>query len=268
MSDASEPVVRSEPGRVCRITLNRPDARNAVSAEMLDGLRRALGDAAVDPACRVVLLAGAGRDFCAGADIGELQAAREGAAAIEYGRSFEDALAAIGDQPQPVIAAIHGSALGAGCQIAVAADLAVAAEDARIGIPSGRLGVVINYENVERLVMAVGPKRAGEILLAARTLSGSEAAAWGLVNRSVPAESVASASADLAEEVAGLAPLSVRASKRGIRAVLSGLSLDRSTEGHRAADFDMLAAAAFASGDLREGLAAFRERRPPEFTGD
>jgi enoyl-CoA hydratase/carnithine racemase len=268
MTGMPEPVVLSEPGRVWRITLNRPQARNAVSVEMLQALIRQLGEAAVDPACRVVVLAGAGRDFCAGADIGELLAAREGAAAIEYGRSFEDVLAAIGDQPQPVVAAVQGAALGAGCQITVAADLAVAAVNARIGIPSGRLGVVINYENVERLVLAVGPKRAGEILLAARTLSGSEAAAWGLVNLAVPEEGLPSAAAGLAEEVAGLAPLSVRASKRGIRAVLAGMSMERATEGHRAADFDMMAAAAFASRDLLEGITAFRERRTPEFEGD
>ncbi|MGH2722768.1 MAG: enoyl-CoA hydratase/isomerase family protein [Actinomycetota bacterium] len=260
-------LIRSEPGRVWRLVLDRPEARNAVSGPMLEELGRALGDAAADPEARVVVLTGEGSDFCAGADLAELDEAAGGRGGVEYGRAFEEVLAGIGDHPVPVLAAVHGAALGAGCQLAVACDLVVAAEDARIGIPSARLGIVINFENIERLVMAVGPKRASEILFTGRALSGREAAEWGLVNEAVPPGSVAERLDEVAEAIAAAAPLSVRGAKRGIREVLARLSLDRETEGFRVADFDMMAAEAFASEDLREGIRAFRERRRPDFRG-
>ena len=260
-------MIRSKPGRVWRLVLDRPDARNAVSAPMLMELGRALGDAAADPDARVVVLSGEGSDFCAGADLAELDEAAGGQGGVEHGRVFEEVLSAIGEHPLPVLAAIHGAALGAGCQLAVACDLAVAAEDARLGIPSARLGIVIGYENIERLVLSVGPKRAAEMLFTGRAASGTEAAAWGLVNEAVPAGDLGDRVRHLADTIADGAPMSVRGSKRGIHGVLAGLSVDRATEGFRVADFDLMAAEAFASEDLREGIRAFREHRPPEFRG-
>jgi enoyl-CoA hydratase/carnithine racemase len=260
-------LVRTEPGPVWRVVLNRPGTRNAVSEAMLLELRRALDEAGVDRDARVVVLTGEGPDFCAGADLTELEAAAGGPDGLEYGRPLEEVLRAIGKHPLPVIAEIRGSALGAGCQLAVACDLAVAASDARLGIPSSRLGVVIGFENVERLVLSVGPKRAADILVAGRTVSGQEAASWGLVNEAVPPEQLAARVTELADSVAAGAPLSVRASKRGIRAALERLSLDRTAEGFRVADFDMMAADALVSEDLREGIRALRERRSPRFRG-
>lgn len=250
-----------------RLTLNRPEARNAVSTPMMEELLPALGDAAADPEARVVHLGGEGPDFCAGADFAELEAARDGPGALEYGRALEEVLAAVGDHPLPVVAVVHGAALGAGCQIAVACDLAVAATDATLGIPSSRLGILVNFENVQRLVLAVGSKRAAEMLFTGRSLSGEEAAAWGLVNQAVDPARLRERAEELAEDLASAAPLSVRGSKRGIRAVLANLGIDRATEGFRVADFDMMAGEAFASEDLREGIRAFRERRRPEFRG-
>jgi len=251
-------LVRSTPGAVWRITLDRPEARNAVTASMLGELTAELGRAAADPSARVVLLTGEGKDFCAGADLDELEAAAGTEGSVGYALPLEGALDAIVEHPLPVVAGIQGAALGAGCQIAVAADLVVAAEDARLGIPSARLGVVMGFENVRRLVDAVGPARAREMLLAARIVTGAQAAAWGLVNEAVPANGLASRSLELAGEAAGGAPLSVRASKRGIRLALRGAGPE---------EFDMMAAEAMASGDLREGIRAFRERRPPRFDG-
>ena len=261
------PFVRSEPGRVWRITIDRPQARNAVSEPMLSEIGAALGDAAADPDVRIVVLRGEGDHFCAGADLGEIDDATGGPGGFRYEHAFEEVLAAIGDHPVPVMAVIQGAALGAGCQIAVACDLAIAATDAKIGIPSSRLGIVINFENVQRLVLSVGPKRAAEVLFTGQAVSGETAAAWGLVNEAVAPDGLTARAEELAEGIASAAPLSVRGSKRGIRAVLQKLSIDRETEGYRVADFDMMAADAFSSDDLKEGVRAFRERRKPEFEG-
>ena len=261
-----EALIRVErEGATVTVLLARPDRRNAVSLAMLDELVQALGDLAAQPDLRAVVLGGEGPDFCAGADLTELTSARP--PDFDFARSFETALNAIVDLPVPVIARIQGAALGAGCQIAVACDLAVAAEDARFGIPSSRLGIVVNFENIERLVLSVGRKRAGEILFTGRLISGTEAAAWGLVNEAAPTEDLNARVGALAGSIAEAAPLSVRGSKRAIGAVLRGLSLDRSTEGHRVADFDMMAAEALASEDLQEGIRAQRERRQPRFKG-
>jgi len=254
-------------GPLARVVLERPEQRNAVSFAMLAELGAVLTQLATDEEARVVVLSGEGPDFCAGADFAELSEARASSSGLQYGGAFEEVLRAIATHPVPVIAQVQGAALGAGCQLTVACDLAVAAEDARLGIPSARLGIVINYENVERLVLAVGPKRAGEILFTGRVVSGTEAAQWGLINRAVPAEDLTARTEELALTVAEAAPLAVRGSKRGIAVVLEGLSLNRFSEGHRVADFEMMAAEAFASDDLAEGIRAFRERRKPRFEG-
>ena len=262
-----EDAVRSEPGVVWRLTLHRPDARNAISPAMRRGLLHALGEAAGDPACRVVTITGAGANFSAGADLDDLAAAVEGDGGMDYVRSFDELLLAVEHQPQPVIAGVVGEALGAGCLLVLACDLAIAAADARLGIPATRLGVVVSFEMVERVVSATGSKRAAELLESGHEVSGEAAAAWGLVNRAVPATEVHDAVEAMARRVASRAPLAVRASKRGIRAVGEHRGLDRFTEGHRVADFDMMAAEAMTGDDIREGLAALRERRRPEFRG-
>ena len=232
---------------------------------MLEELVSAFGDLAVQPEVRAVILAGEGQDFCAGADFGEITIMRP--PGFDYGRTFEEAVAAIADHPVPVIAQVQGAALGAGCQISVGCDLAVAAEDARFGIPVAKLGLLINFENIQRLVLAVGSKRAGEILFAGRQLSGREAAEWGLVNEAVTRRALAERTESLARSIAEGAPLSIRGSKRGIRAVVEKLSVDRSAEGHRVTEYDMMTAAVFESDDLKEGIAAFKERRKPQFRG-
>jgi enoyl-CoA hydratase/carnithine racemase len=263
-------VERSDDGRVATVTLNRPEQRNALTLETLDALTDAFGGlAASSPVPPVVVLAGAGSDFCSGADLGAIDRARTGAigrAAADFDGPFRDALRAIATYPMPVVARVQGRALGGGCQLVLACDLAVAAPDAVLGIPSARLGIVIPFASVQRLVLAVGPRRSGEMLYAARTVSGVEAADWGLVTAVAGHAELDRSTHELVERVTGSAPLSVRASKRGI-----GLAIERMTqdlgEPGGTTDFDLMLAEALASEDLGEGIAAFRERRPPRFQG-
>ena len=262
-------VERSHEGRAATVTLSRPDVRNALSLPMLAELTDAFGDLAVDRQVRAVVLAGDGPDFCAGADLAELEAARSrgSAGALDFDAPFRDALRAIAAHPAPVIARVQGRALGGGCQLVLACDLAVATRDASLGIPSARLGVVIPFDSVRRLVLAIGPKRAGEVLYTARTASGDEAQAWGLVTRAVQALELDEAVDELVEHVIAGAPMSVRASKRGIALASDGTAAGREVELTGATDYDLMAANALAGEDLGEGIAAFRERRPPEFGG-
>ena len=248
------------------VVLSRPQVRNAASAAMLRELASALGRLAEEPSVRAVVLAGDGPDFCAGADLDELEAGLLAAAPGDSTEPLDAVLRAVADHPVPVIAQVQGAALGAGCQLVVACDLAVAAEDARLGIPSGRLGALIGFHSLERLVLSLGPKRAGEMLLSGRTLSGQDAAAWGIVNRAVPGAALGGETLALGRSVAEAAPISIRGSKRGIAAVVESASVHG--EGTSVpAEYERMRAAALASEDLREGVRAFRERRKPAFRG-
>lgn len=258
-------LVLVERGRVAILTLNRPDRRNALNLEIVLALQEALATLTAEEGTRCVLLRGEGKHFCAGADFGDVAAgAAEGA---RYGGGFEGLLRGVEDHPLPVVCAVQGAALGAGCQLLAAADLAVAAEDAQIGIPSARLGILLDLEKVERMVRVVGAAHTREMLLTGRALTGTEAAAWGLVTTSVKAKDVESSARALAEEVAANAPLSVRGSKAAIREVVRHGGLDRTAHAGIFAAHDEAALGALTSADVQEGLAALRERRRPGFTG-
>lgn len=226
---------------------------------MLDALRAALDAAAGDDQARCVLLQGDGDHFCAGADVGDIAAgAAEG---VRYGAVFEDLLRAIEDHPLPVVAKVQGAALGAGCQILAACDLAVAADNAVIGVPSARLGLLLDLEKIQRMTRVWGNPVVREMLLAGRNWSGSEAAEWGMVTRSVVAGALDAAARELCEAVAVCAPRSVAGSKIAINAIIRGESaLISDAHSKRALE-------ALQSEDLKEGLAALRERRTPNFQG-
>jgi enoyl-CoA hydratase/carnithine racemase len=245
------------------VTLNRPDRRNALNTEMLVGIREALEGVGDDARC--ILIRGAGKHFCAGADFSDLSAgAAEGA---RYGGGFEALLRAIEDHRLPVVCQVHGAALGAGCQMLAAADLSVAAADARIGIPSARIGILLDLEKIQRMIDIVGAARVREMLLTGREISGTEAAAWGLATKAVAPDELEAAAFQLAEQVAANAPLSVRGSKAAIREILGHGALARGSDPGVFAAHDEASLRALTSTDAQEGLAAMRERRPPGFTG-
>jgi len=257
------PILWEQLGAVGVALIDRPERRNALNAELCLELTEHV-KGALD--LRAIVIGGTGdKAFCAGADLG--RRATDTAGGLEHGGgdtfrpAFDALLDAIVEHPAPVIAAVNGAALGAGMQLAVACDIRVVAQNAKFGIPAARLGVVLTAANIRRLALLTGQGTARDVLLTARTLDIDDAEASGLVQRRA-LDAVAEAK-ELAEGIAALAPLSVRAHKRALNLVAAsgGLGDDDMRE------LEELEAAAFASDDLQEGLAAFAEKRPPVFRG-
>ena len=257
------PLVEIEAGPVATLTLDRPEARNALSIEMCDSITAALADLERRSEVRAIVIRGRGQVFCSGADF----AAVSGPGASEFLPAFEQMLEAVAHHPVPTIAAIQGAALGGGLQLATVCDFRIATLDAKLGIPSTRLGIVVNYENVERLVLLAGIAVAKEVLMTARVYSGAEALAAGLLTRTVEADQLDAAASELAERIANLAPLSVRGAKRAIDVVTRGMGEGRKRSTADVNAVDELVAGAYASEDLQEGLRAMGEKRTPRFTG-
>ncbi len=239
-------------------TIDRPERRNALNAELCVQL---LARLEAEPDLRAVVITGAGdKAFCAGADlVVRAEDASEPGGGDTFRPAFERLLDAIVDYPAPVLAAVNGPAIGAGLQLAVACDLRVSAFGATFGIPAGRLGVFLSPANVQRLAALVGQGAARDLLLTSRGLDADEAAAIGLVQRRVP--DALEAALELAEEIAALAPLTVQGHKRALNLVAGGV------DATALAEMRELESRAFASQDLREGLAAFTEKRAPRFEG-
>ena len=249
-------------GPVLTIELNRPSARNALSVELCDAVVEAFGQAALDDEARVIVLGGAGPVFCSGADF----AAVSGPKGVDFLQSFERMLEAVGAHPLPTIARIQGAALGGGLQLATVCDFRVCETGARLGIPSSRLGVVVNLENVERLVDLVGVARAKEVLLGGKTFSGHQAVPAGLVSEVCEPGDLSPVAERMALAIASLAPLSVQGAKRAMRVITEEHSV-RKLNPRAALEVDALVAEAYASEDLEEGIRAMNEKRRPDFKG-
>ncbi len=250
-------------GPVTALTLRRPEARNALSTAMCDEISAALERLDDSEDARVLVVRGEGRVFCSGADL----AAVSGEDAMGFLPAFERMLEHLARFSLPTIAAIQGAALGGGLQLATVCDFRVAAEDARLGIPSPRLGIVVNFENVERLVLLSGVATAKEVLMTGRIYSGTEAAAAGLIHRAVPSVALEREVSEIAGEIASLAPMSVQGAKLAIQTVMDGFARARVFDPERVGEIDDLVARAYASEDLAEGLRAMADKRTPRFKG-
>ena len=263
-SENGEPLVRLDSASaVARLSMNRPKARNALSVELCGAITEAVIETNRSSSARVLILRGEGKVFCAGADYSAIS----GPEGLDFLPAFERMLETVSRCRVPVVAAIQGAALGGGLQLAVACDFRIVGADAKLGIPSARLGIVVNFENVQRLVFLVGPGLAREMLLAARTFDGSTAEDAGLVNRSVVPEELDAAIEEFASNIAELAPLSVQGAKKTIQAVVDHLSGARTSQPEATAEIDRLVVEAYNSVDLAEGLAAIAEKRRPNFKG-
>jgi enoyl-CoA hydratase len=241
-------VIRSERhDGVGVVVIDRPDRRNALNLEACESLTTAIDDH-ISSGVRVIVLTGAGGHFCAGADL-------SGVEGDDFRASLRRLLDRMLAAPLPLIAAVEGAALGAGTQLAVACDLRVATADARFGIPAAKLGLMVDHWTVQRLALLAGHGPARAMLLAADEIDGATAARLGLVQR-VGSLDDAMAWAD---HIATLAPLSIAGHK---------LALNRIEPALADADVTDASARAWGSADLAEGMAAFRERRSPEFRGE
>jgi enoyl-CoA hydratase len=204
-------------GGLRHVELQRPERLNAVSDELYAELEPALQAVANDPAARVLLLTGAGRAFCAGADL-KAHADRERTPAERraYVWAGQRVCRLLQTMPIPVLVAAQGHAIGAGAEMALSADVLVCAEDLRLAFPEVGLGTFVGGGASQRLPLLVGPMRAKQLLLLGRRLSGAEAVAWGLATEAVPADRLQARARELAEQLADLPSLSVGLVKRAL----------------------------------------------------
>jgi enoyl-CoA hydratase/carnithine racemase len=260
----SDTILLEREDHLATVVLNRPRQRNAISLAMWARLRDLARELDADPGVRVVIFRGAGHTaFSAGADIAEFEAVRGNAAqAREYARVFDGALQAIAQLGKPTLSLIRGFCVGGGLELATATDLRLAADDARFGVPIAQLGILVGYQEMQRLVAVVGPAHAADLLLTARLINAADALRIGLVTEVVPADDVERVAYSLARRVAGLAPLSARWHKQILRTVLANPGLAGLSEAEQALPF-----ACFDTADFQEGRQAFLDKRPPHFKG-
>lgn len=243
------------------ITVNRPDKLNALNAETVTELRRALEQVAGDEAVRAVILTGAGeKSFVAGADIAEL-ARMTPLSGIDVSRQGQDTFRLLETMRKPVIAAVNGFALGGGLELALACHFRVASQNAKFGLPEVKLGIIPGYGGTVRLPRVVGRGRALELMLTGDMIDAEEAYRIGLVNHVYPAAELLAAAEQLAKKIAANGPVAVALA---IEAVDHGYHA--STEDALRLESNLFGLLA-STGDMKEGMGAFLEKRKAEFKG-
>ena len=244
---------------VALVVIDRPQVLNALDFGLIAALTDVLETLDRDPACRTIVITGAGeRAFAAGADIVELGAQTPTTLTVDDHFHRWERIKRI---RKPLIAAVRGYALGGGCELAMTCDMIVAGEDAQFGQPEIKLGVMPGAGGTQRLTRAIGKARAMELVLTGRNMGAREAEAHGLVTSVVPAAETVPAALDLAARIAAMPPVAVLAAKAAVNRA-EELSLEAGLEFERR-NFYLL----FATEDQREGMAAFREKRSPRWQG-
>jgi len=248
-------------GAVAILTINRPTVLNALNTQTVDELRRAMLELKADATARAIIVTGAGpKSFVAGADINEL-AVLSPTAGREHALTGQHVFDVIENLGKPVIAAINGFALGGGCELAMACTLRIAADSARLGQPEIALGLIPGYAGTQRLPRLVGTGRAMEMLLTGAQVGADEALRIGLVHRVVPAADLMTEARKLAAQLAANAPVAMRYI---INAVHKGVEMPFAEAcQYEATLFGLVAS----TDDMREGTAAFLEKRKPVFKG-
>jgi len=253
-------VLYEKEGDIAIVTVNRPKALNALNAETLADIEKAMDAAAADPEVKVVILTGAGRAFVAGADITFMQnmTAMEGRAFAMLGQAV---FRKIETMEKPVIAAVNGFALGGGCELAMSCDFRIASDAAKFGQPEVGLGVTPGFGGTQRLPRLVGVGMAKELCYTGDTIDANEALRIGLVNHVVPGDELMTYVKDMAKRIASKGQLAVRMCKKAIN---EGMQMDIDRSMTLEADiFGIL----FSTEEQKEGMTAFVEKRKPVFTG-
>jgi enoyl-CoA hydratase/carnithine racemase len=249
-------------GAVRHIVLNRPEKRNAFNQELVIATGEALRAAADDPSVLCVVLRGEGPMFSSGMDLGSLAGLAETPERLRpFRRRCIDAWNAAEEMTKPVVCQIHGACIGGAMELALACDLRVIAADALVGMPETRIGLIPDVGGSSRLPQIVGLGRAKELIMTGKLITGEEAEPIGLANRVAPAEELDAATGSLVDDLLACAPVAVGLAKRvmdaSARPALSTTLELEVTMQERCA----------ATGDFAEGAAAFREKRPAQFSG-
>ncbi len=246
-------------GTIVTLTLNRADKLNAIDGAMLDALDEVLTRLEADRDCRAMIVTGAGRAFCAGADIKEWTALTPQEFGPGWGLRGHRLFDRLAGLAPPVIAAINGIAFGGGLELALCADLRIAAAEARLGLPEVTIAALPGWGGTQRLPRLIGPGRAKQMILTGQPIDAAGALAFGLVTEVVAADALMARARDVARQIAANAPLAVQAAKRLIDAALPTSP---------AATLEMPASMACgATADATEGRQSFLERRPPRYQG-
>src|SRR3954451_21522014 len=263
ISHADGKILQSITDGVGVITFNNPDKRNAMSLEMWEGLGSALTELRDNPDVRVVILTGAGdKAFVSGADISQFEKNRHNAAASEeYSRRSDAQRAILASYPKPTIACIRGFCLGGGMQVAMLADIRLAADNSQFGIPAAKLGIAYGYDGLKNLVSLVGPSWARLIMYTGMRIDSAEALRIGLVERVLPGADLWGATMEIARAISGNAPLAIKAAKITIAQVL------KDSDKRDMNAINDIGTACMDSEDFREGRQAFMEKRKPQFKG-
>ncbi|MEW6425439.1 MAG: enoyl-CoA hydratase-related protein [Bacillota bacterium] len=249
-------------GRVVTVAVNRPEALNALNEETLDELERAIGKVEADSSIGALILTGAGeKAFIGGADIGELSKLENVIAGIALSRRAQSLLARLENLDKPVIAAINGFALGGGLETALACDIRLAADTARLGLPEINLGIIPGNGGTQRLTRLVGKGMAKYLIFTGVYITAQEALELGIVEKVYPAKELLAEAKKLAAALADKAPVALALAKRAINA---GPEMDLAAACALEAHFFGIAAG---TEDAKEGTRAFLEKRPARFKG-
>jgi enoyl-CoA hydratase/carnithine racemase len=260
---ASEKMISRTANGVGWMIFNNPERHNAISLEMWEAALEIMAGFTADPSVRVMVLTGAGgKAFASGADISKFKDERQEAAAVaHYQATTQKAYEAIQAMPIPTIAMIRGYCIGGGTAAAVCCDIRICTENAKFGVPAAKLGLGYGLQRARPLFDLVGPAYAKEMFFTGRNFDAREAEKMGLVNRVVADDSLEATVDEMAQTIAGNAPLTVRCAKIVVGELL------KDPEQRDVAATERAVAACFASSDYKEGQAAFMEKRKPRFIG-